>query len=161
MKLVNLRWEMTDDERKQAQRNAGNDIETLGSGHPLAPPSNLRFTAGSRKATVYWDLPASEGALCVRVYRGTEYQLYAQVPAQQRSCDVACSAGPTPPWLNVFLSRTAAGGADESAKVCVQVHALVEAGAPAEPAPPPGAGTAPPGDPPPPEYDPRSFDLNS
>jgi hypothetical protein len=108
----------------------------------VKPPRNLQYQPGSRKALVTWDAPEdTTGVIGYRIYTGNESSLLDTVSDPNvRQYNVPCSAGSSPPAKNVFIS--AFTKRDESAKPQIQVKALAEAGAPVDPAPPPGSAAS-------------------
>lgn len=102
-----------------------------------APPRNLQTQSGSRKVLVTWDAPlVTDGILGYKVYTDSESSLLATLnDANVRQYNVDASAGATPPSKSIFISSFTKN--NESVKVQIIGTATAEAGAPADPAPPP------------------------
>jgi hypothetical protein len=106
------------------------------------PPRNLQTQAGSRKALVTWDAPlVASGLVGFKIYTDNENSLLDTLyDPNVRQYNVPASSGSTPPTKNVFISAFSKNS--ESVKVQIQVHATAEAGAPTDPAPPPGSAAS-------------------
>jgi hypothetical protein len=105
-------------------------------------PRNLQAQSGSRKILVTWDAPEkTEGIIGYRVYTDSEFSLLDTISDPNvRQYSVPASAGASPPTKNIFISAFSKQA--ESLKVQIQGKATAEAGAPADPAPPPGSAAS-------------------
>lgn len=144
MKLLQIAWNATADERAQARQQAANMMLLTGSGRVPNPPRSPVAQSGSRKVVLTWNAPEqdAEGG-SYRVYLNSESSLYAEVDYKCRRTDVAVSAAASSPTYNLFVSRVVGGV--ESRKVWTQGKALNEAGAPVDPTPPTGWDSEPTG----------------
>lgn len=113
-------------------------IQSVGVGVKPNPPRSVTPQSGARKIVLTWVAPDQDIAGGgYRVYKDTEINLYKDI--QDPSCrqvEVNASSGATPNKINVFVSRVDPSGV-ESRKVWVQCAPTAEAGAPADPSPPP------------------------
>lgn len=120
-------------------------IRQRGTGQPPDPPRDLIAQSAPRGVQVTWGLPASGGADIAgwRVYSPDETTLIAKLPDRgARQYIVPATAGASPSSINVYISAVNQLGV-ESGKILVSGKATAEAGAPSQPAPPPGYSAGP------------------
>jgi hypothetical protein len=102
-------------------------------------PRDLMAQSGARKVLLTWSLAEGDEITARwRIYKDTESNLVMEIAdrgTRQMFLDV--TSGATPPTVNFFVSGLSKLGT-EGPKVQVQGKATVEAGAPSDPAVPPG-----------------------
>jgi hypothetical protein len=121
---------------------ATNHIKQNGTNTTAKPPRNLQAKSGSRKISVFWDAPeVTLGIIGYKVYVDNENSLYDTIrDPNVRRYDVPASSGSTPPTKNIFISSYTINS--ESTKMQIQGAAIAEAGAPTDPATPPGSAAS-------------------
>lgn len=127
-------------EQWEKRQQATDFIRQRGTSNPPDPPRDLIAQSAPRGIQISWGLPAGDSRQITgwRVYSPDENTLVGTIPDRgTRIFTIPVTAGATPASTNVYVSSVNALGF-ESALILATGKAIAEAGAPAQPAPPPG-----------------------
>lgn len=127
-------------EKWNARQQATDFIRQRGTSKPPDPARDVVTQSAPRGIQVTWGLPAGDSSDIAgwRIYSPDENTLVGTISDRgTRIFTVPSSAGSSPPSTNVYVTAVNMLGA-ESARTLATGKATVEAGAPAQPAPPPG-----------------------
>lgn len=119
---------------------ASDFIRQRGTNKQPDPPRDLIAQSAPRAVQITWGLPPGNPTDITgwKIYSPDENTLVATIGDRgTRQYLVPSTSGSTPPTVNIFVSSINALGI-ESAKVLIQGKATAEAGAPSQPATPPG-----------------------
>lgn len=142
-RAANIKWPVNTQTGEYLDQAAGQAfVRQNGTTSRPNPPRNLQAQSGSRKVLVTWDAPiVADGIVGYKIYTENESSLLDTLyDPNVRQYSVPASAGSSPPTKNIFVSSFSKN--NESPKVQIQGKASVEAGAPADPAVPPGSAAS-------------------